>query len=178
VISGLFLLLEGQFAVGDYVTASGLSGRVLSIGLRVTALQDGDGQLHYVPNGGITTVTVRDEPWLAMLVDLTVAAKDAETAVAAAGRVADDTARQYEQWMRLDGAATVIGGDEWAVVRVPVQVFLGREWLAKEELPARLKAAMTTMEIAMPPDRLPQAYITATKSANGLVDMAGAEAQQ
>jgi hypothetical protein len=56
VLSGVFLLFEGQFAVGDVVAINGIAGTVEEVGLRVTKLRDDAGQLHFVPNGAITTV--------------------------------------------------------------------------------------------------------------------------
>lgn len=57
VVSGFFILLEDQYAVGDYVTVSGISGIVESVGIRTTKIRDFGGQLHILPNGKIDTVT-------------------------------------------------------------------------------------------------------------------------
>jgi small-conductance mechanosensitive channel len=158
VISGLFLLLEGQYAVGDYVTTAGLSGRVVSIGLRVTALQGNDGQVHYLPNGGISVVTVRDEPWLAMIVDTPVAPEKAEDGAKAALPVEKDLAEQYPEWLRLGDPPSVVGGGTHALVRVPIEVHLGSEWLVNDELTARLKAAFVAQGVMAAEDRPPKPY--------------------
>ncbi len=55
-LSGLFILFEGQFAVGDVVTINGTTGTVEEIGVRVTRLRDDNGQIAYFPNGAITNV--------------------------------------------------------------------------------------------------------------------------
>lgn len=57
VLTGFFILFEDQFAVGDYITAAGVSGVVEEIGLRTTRLKDTGGQVHYIPNGRIFQVT-------------------------------------------------------------------------------------------------------------------------
>lgn len=57
VITGFFIILEDQFAVGDYITTADLSGIVEEIGFRVIKLRDLNGVLHFVPNGGIGKVT-------------------------------------------------------------------------------------------------------------------------
>lgn len=57
LLSGVFLIIEGQFAVGDSITAMDVTGVVESIGMRITKLRDADGALHYLPNGKIVLVT-------------------------------------------------------------------------------------------------------------------------
>lgn len=56
-ISGLFILLENQYQVGDSVKVAGIEGKVQDITLRRTILQDSQGVQHSVPNSQIKTVT-------------------------------------------------------------------------------------------------------------------------
>lgn len=56
-ITGFFILLENQFAVGDYIVSGDMSGTVEDIGLRVTKLRDGNGVLHIIPHGAIIRVS-------------------------------------------------------------------------------------------------------------------------
>jgi small-conductance mechanosensitive channel len=56
VITGLFILGEGQFDVGEWVTIGSVTGQVEEIGLRVTRLRDEQGRLYSVANGDITQV--------------------------------------------------------------------------------------------------------------------------
>jgi len=73
VISGFFILFEDQFAVGDYISAAGVSGIVEEMGLRVTRLKDLGGQVHYIPNGKIAQVTNHSRGSLQAIVDIGVA---------------------------------------------------------------------------------------------------------
>ncbi|HDR4573168.1 MULTISPECIES: mechanosensitive ion channel family protein [Bacillus cereus group] len=57
VITGLFILLEDQFSVGDYVCIGQFEGVVLEIGLRTTKIKSWTGEIHILPNGGIMQVT-------------------------------------------------------------------------------------------------------------------------
>lgn len=57
VLTGMFILIEDQFSVGDYVETAGLAGYVDEIGLRVTRLRDFSGVIHTLPNGEIGKVT-------------------------------------------------------------------------------------------------------------------------
>jgi len=57
VINGFFILLEDQFAVGDYVTIGAVTGVVEEIGMRVTKIRDDSGRLNIIANGDIAQVT-------------------------------------------------------------------------------------------------------------------------
>jgi moderate conductance mechanosensitive channel len=57
VLTGLFILLEDQYAIGDTIKIAGLQGTVEDLTLRMTKLRDGDGTLYIVPNSQITTVS-------------------------------------------------------------------------------------------------------------------------
>jgi small-conductance mechanosensitive channel len=56
LVSGVFMLVEDQLGVGDYVDMEKASGVVEGIGLRVTELRDKDGTVWYVRNGEIIRV--------------------------------------------------------------------------------------------------------------------------
>jgi small-conductance mechanosensitive channel len=56
LISGVFMLVEGQFGVGDFVDMKEASGTVESIGLRTTELRDDHGNAWYVRNGEVVRV--------------------------------------------------------------------------------------------------------------------------
>lgn len=57
VITGFFIILEDQFAVGDVIQTGTLKGTVEIIGLRSTRLVSWTGEVHIIPNGMITNVT-------------------------------------------------------------------------------------------------------------------------
>ncbi|MBI4543459.1 MAG: mechanosensitive ion channel [Gemmatimonadetes bacterium] len=56
-ITGFFLLIEQQFAVGDRVRIGGIEGVVHRITLRMVVLRDDRGALHYIANGSISAVS-------------------------------------------------------------------------------------------------------------------------
>jgi moderate conductance mechanosensitive channel len=55
-LSGLFIISENQYRVGDIIDIEGASGTVERIGARSTVLRDADGNVHYFPNGMIQHV--------------------------------------------------------------------------------------------------------------------------
>jgi len=90
VISGFFMILEGQLAVGDKAEINGVYGVVDEIGLRTTRMLAPGGQVRYFPNGAITSI-VRYPAGLApyVLVVPIPAQKTDETRHAVLGILAD-----------------------------------------------------------------------------------------
>jgi small conductance mechanosensitive channel len=56
-ITGFFIILEDQYAIGDYIVSKEMSGTVEEMGFRVTKLRDANGVLHIIPNGDISRVS-------------------------------------------------------------------------------------------------------------------------
>jgi small-conductance mechanosensitive channel len=78
-LSGIFLLVEDQYGVGDIIDTGEASGTVEDVTLRVTRLRDASGVVWYVRNGEIIRVGNRSQGWSTAVVDLPVAyTEDAE----------------------------------------------------------------------------------------------------
>jgi small-conductance mechanosensitive channel len=72
VIAGFFILAEGQYAIGDKVTVSGITGAVEEVRPRVTVVRDEDGNRSYIPNGSIVVTTNRATDSAMVTLDLPV----------------------------------------------------------------------------------------------------------
>ncbi len=72
-LSGLFILLEDQYGVGDIVTLGESTGTVEDITLRVTRFRSVDGTVWFVPNGEIRGVGNASMEWSRALIDVQVA---------------------------------------------------------------------------------------------------------
>jgi small-conductance mechanosensitive channel len=71
-ISGLFIIHDNQYGVGDVVRTAGVAGTIEEMTLRHTELRDGDGSLHFIPNGEIKVVTNLTRSWAAPLIRVPV----------------------------------------------------------------------------------------------------------
>ncbi len=71
-LSGMFILLEDQFGIGDVVTIGTASGSVEDISLRITRLRSADGTVWFVPNGDIRQVGNQSMEWSRAIVDVTI----------------------------------------------------------------------------------------------------------
>lgn len=94
VVTGLFMLIENQYNVGDRVELGGPGtlaiGTIEEVGLRVTSVRDDDGRLWYVRNGQILRVANESQGWSLAVVDLSLAPETDLT------KVRDDV----ETWVR------------------------------------------------------------------------------
>jgi len=60
-IAGVFIVLEGQYYVGEKVKIAGVEGQVKEISLRKTVIEDKNGLLHLIPNSQIKIVAKKNE---------------------------------------------------------------------------------------------------------------------
>ena len=152
LVSGLFLLLEGQYAVGDYVNLSGNFGLVEQIGLRVTVLRDLDNQLHHIPNGTITKVTVYEEPFVNYVAEVPLSSpQDAEQVRGALEELSAELQAEYP--LHITGIEPVqVDKDQRGITlaRLPLTVFPTQDWIATEHLVARIQLLLSELELQIP----------------------------
>ena len=72
-LTGFFVLLEDQYAIGDVVEIGQVAGTVERFTLRMTSLRSEDGTLHNIANGTIQRVSNSSAGWARALVDIGVA---------------------------------------------------------------------------------------------------------
>ena len=69
-LSGMFMLLEDQYGVGDIVDLGSANGTVEAVGLRITTVRDGNGTVWYVRNGEILRVGNKSQGYAVAVADL------------------------------------------------------------------------------------------------------------
>ena len=72
VITGAFILFEGQYSVGEHVEIQGYEGIVEELGLRLTKIRDFNGELHFIPNGQISTVTNKNRGTIKSIINFNI----------------------------------------------------------------------------------------------------------
>ena len=110
-LSGVFMLIEDQFGVGDTIDAGEATGIVEGISLRTTRLRDVQGTVWHIPNGEIKRVGNKSQEWSRAVLDVQVAhGTEVGRAEEVIKAVADGMAHD-ERW-----AATIIEPPEvWGV---------------------------------------------------------------
>jgi small conductance mechanosensitive channel len=155
VISGFFILMENQFAIGDVIEVAGLAGGVEKMTLRVVMLRDLHGVLHIIPNGQITTVSNKTRGWSRAVLDIGVAY---ESNVDQAIEVLTDEAARFGSeaaWkVRLDGEPEVVGvaalADSAVHIRVMLRTQPGLQWEVGREFMRRAKNRLDQEGIEIP----------------------------
>jgi small conductance mechanosensitive channel len=71
-LSGIFMILEDQYGVGDVIDAGEAIGTVEAVSLRVTRLRDIDGTVWYVRNGEILRIGNMSQNWAQTVLDIQV----------------------------------------------------------------------------------------------------------
>ena len=152
-LSGVFILVEDQFGVGDIVDLDGqTSGTVDAVSLRTTRLRSVDGTLWHVPNGEIRRVGNKSQHWSRALIDIEVAYDtDLDHAEAVIARVADEIAsgdadviEQPEVW----GVEQL--GANGIVIRLVVKTRPSEQFRVSRELRRRIKAVFEEEGIEIP----------------------------
>lgn len=158
VVTGFFILLEGQYAVGDWVDIGGKVGWVQSVGLRTTVLRDQRNLVHHIPNGSIVTATVYGRSTLRYR--LLVSVEDPARAPEVAALVDRVCAAAREQLPALAGcepAEVYQSTTGPAHVAASLSVYPTHEWVATTELTARVRAVLAATQITTPEGMAPRA---------------------
>ena len=148
VISGLFILLEDQYGVGDVVTLSkDATGTVEDLSMRVTRVRATDGTVWFVPNGEIRKVGNSAKDWGRALVDVLVPNKaDLAEATAAieeeAAALAEDPAWAEDVLEKPEVLGVETLGSENITVRVSAKTTPGRRLALARELRARITSRL------------------------------------
>jgi small-conductance mechanosensitive channel len=161
-LSGLFMLFEDQFGVGDVIDVGEASGVVEAVSLRTTRIRDVEGVVWHVPNGEITRIGNKSQGWSRALLDIDVAY---DTDIPTALRVVKDTADgmwQDDAWSHTILSEPEVWGVEALgassiVIRLVVQTVPLEQWKVARELRARLKRAFDVAGIVIP---FPQQTVT------------------
>jgi len=155
-LSGMFMLLEDQYGVGDIVDVGQASGTVETVGLRITTLRDVNGTLWYVRNGEILRVGNKSQGFAVAVVDVPVAhGTDVAEASEVATRVArervkePDIAEDVLEEVQTLGIESVTA--EKLTLRLTVRVQPGRQFAVQRALNAALSDALGYTPTAPPP---------------------------
>ena len=72
-LSGIFMIMEDQYGVGDLIDTGEVRGTVEDVGLRVTRVRDATGTVWYIRNGEILKVGNQSQGWSTAIIDVPVA---------------------------------------------------------------------------------------------------------
>lgn len=179
-LSGIFMIFEDQYGVGDEVDLGEAIGTVEAVSLRVTRLRDVNGTVWYVRNGEILRVGNMSQNWARTVLDISVAYGED---IARVQRVLADVA--HDLWDDEDFKGRVIEEPSvWGVqdltpdavvLRVALKTAPLEQWAVAREMRQRIKARFDLEGIEIPfaqrvvwtrsGDEQPKAPVTDTEDA-------------
>jgi small conductance mechanosensitive channel len=154
-LSGVFMLMEDQYGVGDIIDAGEASGTVEAVTLRTTRLRDVQGTVWHIPNGTIQRVGNKSQQWARALLDIQVAyGTDIDEASGVIKHIADELWRD-EAWAgKILDEPEVWGieqlGPDAIVIRLVVKTQPSEQFAVSRELRRRLSEAFYREGIEMP----------------------------
>jgi moderate conductance mechanosensitive channel len=153
--SGIFMLIEDQYGVGDVIDAGEAVGVVEGISLRTTRIRDVTGTLWHVPNGEIARIGNMSQEWARALLDVDVSyGTDIDAASDIIKRVAVDMAQEDEHRAAFLGDPEMWGvqdlGADSVVLRLVIKTRPGEQWAITRELRRRIKVAFDVAEVEIP----------------------------
>mgnify|MGYP001568000386 FL=1 len=155
LISGLFIIMENQYRIGDVVCFDGTCGLVEDISMRMTTLRDLDGIVHHVPHGEIKRVSNLSKQFARVNLNIGISySSNLEQVISVVNKVgkelADDPAwKEYilkpPQFLRIDDF-----GDSAIVIKILGDTKPLKQWDVTGELRKRLKIAFDQEGIEIP----------------------------
>ena len=153
--TGFVLLLENQIRQGDVVEACGKAGLVEEVTLRYLRLRDFEGNVHYVPNGLITTVTNMSRGFAQALIEVGIAYRENVDEAFEAMRAVGSAMRACPQFAdKILDDLEIVGVERWAdsavVLRCRFKVRALEQWSVRREFLRRLKTEFEARGIEIP----------------------------
>jgi small-conductance mechanosensitive channel len=160
-LSGIFMIMEDQYGVGDTVEVGLASGTIEAVGLRVTRMRDVNGTVWYVRNGEILAVGNMSQNWARTVLDIPVAFSEDLTRVRALlAEVAQEVWEDPEYRPVILEQPEVWGVERWdpdgVIIRLVVKTAPQQQWSVARELRERVKDRFDAEGIEIP---LPQRMV-------------------
>jgi len=154
-LSGIFMILEDQYGVGDSVDLGEANGTVEAVGLRVTRLRDVNGTVWYVRNGEILRVGNQSQNWARTVLDITVGYEADLEQVQQILQTEATTMYEDPQFAGIIIEPPEVWGVErfdkdGAVVRVVLKTAPLQQWLVARAMRQRIKSRFDEAGIRIP----------------------------
>lgn len=153
--NGFFILLENQIRQGDVVEVGGKGGLVEDITLRYVRLRDYEGNVHYIPNGLITTVTNKSRGYANAVIDVSIAYRENIDEVCEVMREVAGQLRASETFgAKILDDIEIAGVQDWAdsaiILRCRFKTVALEQWGVRREFLRRMKDAFDARGIEIP----------------------------
>jgi len=157
-LSGIFMLVEDQYGVGDVITVGDATGTVETVTLRITRLRSVNGIVWHIRNGAIEKVGNESQGWARAVLDFPVPYTADLTTIRTL--LADTVAGMWNEpvWRTVMIEKPEVWGAQQVdmtppptvTMRVVVKTAPLRQWEVEREMRARVKAALDAAGIRPP----------------------------
>jgi small-conductance mechanosensitive channel len=146
-LSGIFMLVEDQYGVGDVITVGDATGTVENVTLRVTRLRDVNGIVWHIRNGAIETVGNESQGWARAVIDFPVPFESDLVTIRNVLQRTGDGMWNEPTWRAVMLEAPEVWGaqeitSDEVVMRMVAKTAPLRQWEVEREMRARVKAAL------------------------------------
>jgi len=150
VISGFFIVMEDQFAVGDLITIDNMNGTVEQMELRVTKLRNFNGDLYIIPNGEIKKVINHTRGNKAVIVDIPIAySADITKAIEAAERVCTQVSGEFKTIVEQPKVLGITElGKENLNLRIVARTIPNEQWEVERRIRKLIKEEFSNIGIS------------------------------
>lgn len=158
-LSGVFMIFEDQYGVGDVIDTGEAIGTVDEVGLRITRLRDANGVVWYIRNGEVVRIGNRSQGWSVAMVDTSVSyAENAERVIALVERVTRELDADPAWRSKLLEEPNVVGVESIVGTTMTIRTFAkcaaNEHFGVQRELRERIKAALDEAGVQPPPPPL------------------------
>jgi small-conductance mechanosensitive channel len=155
IITGTFILIEGQFGIGDVIRIGETAGQVEKLTLRTTSLRDFEGVVHIIPNGEIKQVSNLTKSWSRAVLDIAIDYReDVDRVIASLKRLGTQFQDDPEWGPLLLDEPEVLGvqsfSDLGLKIRMQTKTLPLKQWDVARELRRRIKKHLEAEGIAVP----------------------------
>jgi small conductance mechanosensitive channel len=154
-LSGIFMILEDQYGVGDIIDTGEAVGTVEEVTLRITRLRDGAGVVWYIRNGEIIRVGNKSQGWSTAVVDIPVAYSENLEEVIPVIRTVVHELDSSPEWQdklleepRVAGVESITGSA--VTIRVVAKTAPEQQYGVSREIRERVKVAFDQHGIKAP----------------------------
>jgi small-conductance mechanosensitive channel len=146
-LSGIFMLVEDQYGVGDVITVGDATGTVENVTLRITRVRDVNGIVWHIRNGAIETVGNESQGWARAVIDFPVPFESDLVTIRNVLQATGDAMWNEPTWRAVMLEAPEVWGaqeisSERVLMRIVAKTAPLRQWEVEREMRARAKAAL------------------------------------
>ena len=155
IITGLFIILEGQITIGDIVEVAGHSGRVEAITIRTVRLRDVNGHLHVIPFSEVTTVKniTQDQDYHSFEIGVSYN-EDVDNVIETIEKVGKNLRKDKDFTSKINGEIEVFGLDKFEdsaiIIKGRIPTVHKQQWAVRREFNRRIKLAFDKGGIEIP----------------------------